>query len=97
MDCTRTINGYEIGPTLGAGLQGKVKQGVHAMTGEIVALKIIDREKLQARELQNLQREIMSMKLVQHPNVVALREVDHNARYPKKDGPSWRVERSFTK
>jgi serine/threonine protein kinase len=91
MECERTINGYEIGTTLGSGLQGKVKLGVHTSTGEVVALKIIDRKKLKARELHNLQREIMSMKLVQHANVINLKAIDHNARYPKKDGSSKEV------
>jgi serine/threonine protein kinase len=91
ISCERTINGYEIGPTLGSGLQGKVKYGVHTATGEQVALKIIDKKQLRARELQNLQREIMSLKVAQHDNVIGLRALDLNARYPKKDGSSKEV------
>ena len=82
ISCERTINGYEIGPTLGSGLQGKVKFGVHTATGEQVALKIIDKRQLRARELQNLQREILSLKLAQHDNVIGLRALDLSRASP---------------
>ena len=49
---------YEVGATLGSGLQGKVKLGRHVRTQELVALKIIDAENISPRELQNLRREI---------------------------------------
>jgi len=89
----RHIGDYEIGMTLGAGLQGKVKLGRHVRTGELVALKIIDKQKLRARELHNLQREVGAMERIDppHPNCVGLRAVDDSAMYPKKDGTTKEV------
>ena len=40
---TRCIGHYELRETLGQGMSGKVKKGVHRNTGAMVALKIIDR------------------------------------------------------
>jgi serine/threonine protein kinase len=84
----RVIADYEIGETLGSGLQGKVKLGRHLRTGEVVALKIIDREAIKPRELHNLKREIRAMELINppHPNTVGLRAVFDNAAYPRKRG-----------
>lgn len=84
----RVIGDYEIGETLGSGLQGKVKLGRHTRTGEVVALKIIDREAIKPRELHNLKREIRAMELINppHPHTVGLRAVFDNAPYPRKRG-----------
>lgn len=44
---TVRIGNYEIGKTLGKGTFGKVKEGVHVITGEKVAIKIIDKKSIE--------------------------------------------------
>ena len=60
---------------LGEGHYAVVKLARHVFTGEKVAVKVIDKQRLdQSTRLQMLQ-EVKLMKLVQHPNVVRLYEV----------------------
>lgn len=84
----RVLGRYEVGPTLGTGLQGKVKLGTDIETGAKVALKLLDAAKIAARpkERTNLEREIAAMEKLSHDNVLCLREVVWDMAYPKKDG-----------
>lgn len=84
----RVLGRYEVGPTLGTGLQGKVKLGTDVETGAKVALKLLDAAKIAARpkERTNLEREIAAMEKLSHDNVLCLREVVWDMAYPKKDG-----------
>jgi len=66
---------YEVNSTLGEGLFGIVKKGVHKKTNEIVAVKIITKEKLRIGEIDLIRTEIDLMKLFRHPNIVKL--IDH--------------------
>jgi len=66
---------YDLEETIGEGHYAVVKLARHVFTGEKVAVKVIDKMKLdQATRMQMLQ-EVSLMKLVQHPNVVRLYEV----------------------
>jgi len=66
---------YDLEETIGEGHYAVVKLARHVFTGEKVAVKVIDKMKLdQATRMQMLQ-EVRLMKLVQHPNVVRLYEV----------------------
>jgi serine/threonine protein kinase len=47
---------YDIGKTIGNGTFGKVHLGLHIPTGERVAAKIIDKQKLNTEELILIQR-----------------------------------------
>jgi serine/threonine protein kinase len=47
---------YDIGKTIGNGTFGKVHLGLHIPTGERVAAKIIDKQKLNTKELILIQR-----------------------------------------
>ena len=50
-----------MGKTLGAGIQGKVKLGVNLQTGQRVALKCMDKNKMgrdRTRQMEMLEREI---------------------------------------
>ncbi|CAI5944417.1 unnamed protein product [Closterium sp. NIES-65] len=72
----RRIGEYEVGGTLGEGTFAKVKYAVHATTGEPVAMKVLDKEKIiRHKMVDQIKREISVMKLVRHPNVVRLYEV----------------------
>jgi serine/threonine protein kinase len=70
------IGNYEIGKTLGEGTFAKVKYGRHVDTGASFAIKIIDKDKiLKHKMVQQIKREISTMKLVKHPNIVQIFEV----------------------
>lgn len=66
---------YDLGDTLGCGHFAVVKIARHVFTGERVAVKVIDKTKLDEIAKAHLFKEITCMKLVQHPNVVRLYEV----------------------
>lgn len=46
MEAKRTIGYYLLGKTLGEGTFGKVKLATHTLTGEKVAIKILEKEKI---------------------------------------------------
>lgn len=69
------IGFYELGETLGEGNFAKVRLGTHVLTGEPVAVKIIDKTKLDKVTQKKLYREVRIMKLLNHPNIVRLYEV----------------------
>lgn len=70
------IGKYELGRTLGEGTFGKVRFAKNVETGESVAVKVLDKEKvLKHKMVDQIKREISTMKMVKHPNVVQLHEV----------------------
>ncbi|XP_074568160.1 CBL-interacting protein kinase 23-like isoform X2 [Curcuma longa] len=70
------VGKYELGRTLGEGTFAKVKFAKNVETGEGVAIKILDKEKiLRHRMVGQIKREISTMKLVRHPNVIRMYEV----------------------
>ncbi|KAI4386182.1 hypothetical protein MLD38_004137 [Melastoma candidum] len=72
----RRVGKYEVGRTIGEGTFAKVKFARNSETGEPVALKILDKEKvLKHKMAEQIKREIETMKLIKHPNVVQLYEV----------------------
>lgn len=72
----KKVGQYEIGKTLGEGTFGKVKYAVHTVTGEAVAIKVLDKDKIQKQNMgAQIKKEISIMKMIKHPNVVGLKEV----------------------
>uniref|UniRef100_A0A0D9VTE5 non-specific serine/threonine protein kinase n=1 Tax=Leersia perrieri TaxID=77586 RepID=A0A0D9VTE5_9ORYZ len=72
----RRVGKYELGRTIGEGTFGKVRFAKNTENDEPVAIKILDKEKVQKNRLaEQIRREICTMKLVRHPNVVRLFEV----------------------
>ncbi|MCO5613432.1 hypothetical protein L7F22_067708 [Adiantum nelumboides] len=70
------VGKYELGRTLGAGNFAKVKHARHLETGKQFAIKILEKEKiLKVKMAEQIKREISTMKLVKHPNIVELHEV----------------------
>ncbi|VAH01945.1 unnamed protein product [Triticum turgidum subsp. durum] len=71
------LGAYELGRTLGEGNFGKVKQARHRATGEHFAVKILDRGRvLSLRGADDqVRREIATLTMLAHPNVVRLHEV----------------------
>ncbi|ERN08247.1 hypothetical protein AMTRI_Chr09g37960 [Amborella trichopoda] len=74
---TRTrVGKYELGRTLGEGSFAKVKFARNVDTGDCVAIKVVDKEQvLKHKMVEQIKREISTMKLIKHPNVVQLFEV----------------------
>eukprot|EP00250_Pteridium_aquilinum_P004089 c14325_g1_i1 orf=948-2288(+) len=70
------VGKYELGRVLGEGTFAKVKYARNIETGQSVAIKILDKEKVFKDNLvDQIKREISTMKLVKHPNVVQLYEI----------------------
>ena len=65
---------YDLDETLGEGHYAVVKLARHVFTGEKVAVKVIDKMKLDAATRVQMFQEVQLMKLVQHPHVVRLYE-----------------------
>ncbi|CAN4087442.1 unnamed protein product [Withania somnifera] len=67
---------YDLGRLLGQGNFAKVYYGRNLETGQSVAIKVIDKEKvLKAGLIEQTKREISVMALVEHANVLQLYEV----------------------
>ncbi|KAK1887799.1 SNF-related serine/threonine-protein kinase [Dissostichus eleginoides] len=66
---------YSLGRTLGRGHFAVVKLARHVNTRQLVAVKMIDKTKLDVMATSHLLQEVRCMRLVQHPNVVRLYDV----------------------
>ncbi|KAJ6746293.1 CBL-INTERACTING SERINE/THREONINE-PROTEIN KINASE 21-RELATED [Salix koriyanagi] len=67
---------YQVGRTIGEGTFAKVKVAVDTTNGHNVAIKIMDKNMVMESDLKNqVQREIRTMKLLHHPNIVRIHEV----------------------
>lgn len=70
------IGKYELGRILGQGNFGKVKFAKCIDSGQPFAVKIIDKDKiLHLNITDQVKREIATLKLLKHPNVVRLHEI----------------------
>uniref|UniRef100_A0A183CE44 non-specific serine/threonine protein kinase n=1 Tax=Globodera pallida TaxID=36090 RepID=A0A183CE44_GLOPA len=75
------VGAYKLEKTLGKGQTGLVKTGTHCITGKKVAVKIVNKEKLNESVLQKVEREIAIMKLIEHPHILQLFDVYENKKY----------------
>mmetsp|Transcript_31605 Transcript_31605/g.39339 ORF Transcript_31605/g.39339 Transcript_31605/m.39339 type:complete len:157 (+) Transcript_31605:475-945(+) len=67
----RTIGHYVVGRSLGSGTFGKVRIGTHTITGEKVAIKILEKDRIKDKgDVERVTREINILKKVRHPNVI---------------------------
>merc|ERR1719504_12905 len=72
----KSIGQYVIGKSIGEGTFGKVKLGTHILSGEKVAVKILEKSKIvEVADVNRVTREIQILKRVRHPNVIQLYEV----------------------
>lgn len=70
------LSNYRLGKTLGIGSFGKVKVAEHILTGHKVAIKILNRRKIQAMDMEEkVRREIKILRLFMHPHIIRLYEV----------------------
>ncbi|XP_023681935.2 hormonally up-regulated neu tumor-associated kinase homolog A-like [Paramormyrops kingsleyae] len=74
---TKMVGNYFIGRKLGEGSFAKVREGLHAVTGEKVAIKVIDKAKAKKDSylLKNLHREGLIQQMVLHPNIIQLLDI----------------------
>ncbi|KAM7255719.1 hypothetical protein ACFE04_008617 [Oxalis oulophora] len=67
---------YDMGRLLGKGTFAKVYHAKHLISGESVAIKVINKAFVKKEGLMDqIKREISVMSLIKHPNVVELKEV----------------------
>lgn len=67
---------FKKGKTLGEGTFGKVKVGIHKITNEKVAIKILEKERIkEVNDVERISREIQILKKIHHPNIIQLYEV----------------------
>ena len=67
---------YELHETVGTGGFAKVKLATHAITGEKVAIKIMDKKQL-GEDLPRIRLEISAMQVLMHQNICKLLQVSY--------------------
>jgi len=77
----KSIGHYILGKTIGEGTFGKVKIGTHIMTGERVAVKVLEKERIvEVADVERVAREVHILKLIRHPHIVQLYEIIETRR-----------------
>jgi len=72
----KNLGHYILGRTIGEGTFGKVKLGRHILTGERVAVKVLEKDRIQeVADIERVAREVQLLKLIRHPHVVQLFEI----------------------
>ncbi|CDY43285.1 BnaC06g01830D [Brassica napus] len=70
------VGKYELGRTLGEGNSAKVKLATDTVSGQSFAVKIIDKSSIKRLNVSfQIKREIRTLKVLKHPNIVRLHEV----------------------
>lgn len=70
------VGNYRVEKTIGSGTFGKVKQGTHLVTHEKVAIKVLDKDKInQMEDIERVRREIKFLKTLNGQNVIQLLEI----------------------
>lgn len=89
----KRIGPWKIGRIIGKGSSGRVKIAKHSVTGKYAAVKIVPKHMLLSsrmsvneagakadKMLLGIEREIVIMKLIEHPNVMSLYDVWETGR-----------------
>ena len=79
-----SLENYTFLKTIGEGTFGKVKLALHKITQEKVAIKILEKKKINSKkDLERIEKEIKYMKILNHPNIVKIYEIieDENNFY----------------
>ncbi|KAH9318563.1 hypothetical protein KI387_020332, partial [Taxus chinensis] len=70
------VGKYEFGRVIGEGSFAKVRLARNMQTGQNLAIKVLNKERiLKDKMVEQIKREISTMRLVKHPNIVQLAEV----------------------
>jgi 5'-AMP-activated protein kinase catalytic alpha subunit len=76
------VGSYILEQTLGKGTFGKVKLGRHVQTGELVAVKILEKAKIvDVADIERVAREIHILKMMRHPHIIQLYEIIESRKY----------------
>ncbi|KAF3779235.1 Serine/threonine-protein kinase [Nymphaea thermarum] len=71
----RMIGDYILGPKIGSGSFAVVWRSWHVRSGNVVAVKEIDRKQLSAKLNESLLKEITILGEINHPNIVRMHDV----------------------
>ena len=71
----RRVGAYKFIKDIGRGNFSKVKLAAHQLTRDNVAVKIVDRSRLDARAQRMLSSEVVTLESLDHPNILRLFEV----------------------
>lgn len=71
----RRVGAYKFIKDIGRGNFSKVKLAAHQLTRDNVAVKIVDRSRLDARAQRMLSSEVLTLESLHHPNILRLFEV----------------------
>ncbi|KHM98821.1 SNF1-related protein kinase catalytic subunit alpha KIN10-like [Glycine soja] len=75
-DLDMFLTNYKLGKTFGIGSMDKVKIAEHVLTGQKVAIKILNRRKIKNMEMEEkVKREIKILRLLVHPHIIQLYEI----------------------
>ena len=73
---------YLLMRTLGKGSFGKVKLALHTLSGEYIAIKILEKNMLKNDDdLMRVRREIDILKRLRHPNIIQLYDIIETEHY----------------
>ncbi|XP_061195127.1 probable serine/threonine-protein kinase DDB_G0277165 [Saccostrea echinata] len=73
----KKVGNYILGKTLGEGSFAKVRQGIHLIAHEKVAVKVVSKKALLVRDFvrKNVRREAIVLQKLSHPNIIRMYEV----------------------
>lgn len=71
----RRVGWYKVHGEIGRGSFSRVKLALHALTKDKVAVKVLDKTRMDSHAQKTMYREIINMESLQHVNVVRLYEV----------------------
>ena len=81
LDSKKIIDEYLIKDTIGKGTFSTVKLGEHIKTKQKVAIKILNKDKIKAKEDSiRIRREIKILQMMDHPNIIKTYKVTENAK-----------------
>ena len=78
---TNLLDIYEVKRRLGNGKYGLVKLGINKQTKEKVAIKIMNKNKMNSSDIELVRTEIEILKICQHPNIIRLYDIFENIDY----------------
>ena len=78
---TNLLDIYDVKEKLGNGKFGLVKLGINKHTKEKVAIKIMNKKKMDSSDIELMRTEIEILKIFQHPNIIRLYDIFENIDY----------------
>jgi calcium-dependent protein kinase len=66
---------YKIGPVIGDGSFGEVRQCTHRVTKEKRAVKVLRKKNMDALDIKNLMNSVKMLRELDHPNILKVYEI----------------------